>query len=288
SLIEERKRRPEIAAQAVQRPLFVTGLPRTGTTLLHGLLAQDPASRAPLHWEMIYPSARTGGGRDRRIARATRQLGWFHRLAPRLKAIHPVGAELPEECLIITSHSFMSLQFQTSHHVPSYEAWLEAQDMTPAYVWHHRFLQHLQVDDPSRHWVLKAPAHLFGLPALFVAYPDADVVFTHRDPVEVSVSLASLTTVLRRVFARVDPVAVGHEMTARWASAIERACRDRDAGCAPSERFFDVRYTDLVADPIGTVRRLYAHYDRPFTPLAEERMRAFLAAHPSAHGRHAY
>jgi putative membrane protein len=292
SLIEARKRHPEIAAQVVRRPLFVTGLPRTGTTLLHGLLAQDPASRAPLHWEMIYPCAaagRTQQERDRGRTAAARQLRWLHRLAPRLRAIHELGAELPEECLIITSHSFMSLQFQTSHHVPSYEAWLEGQDLTPAYLWHRRFLQHLQSNGSNRQWVLKAPAHLFGLPALFAAYPDADVIFTHRDPTEVSVSLASLTTVLRRVFARVDPVAVGQEMTVRWASAIERACRDRDAGSAPSERFLDVRYADLVADPIGTVRRIYAHYDRPFTPLAEERMRAFLAVHPKdAHGRHEY
>jgi hypothetical protein len=213
----------------------------------------------------------------------------LHRLAPRLDVIHELGAELPEECLIITSHSFLSLQFQTSHHVPSYEAWLEDQDLTPAYLWHRRFLQHLQSDASDRRWVLKAPAHLFGLPALFAVYPDADVVFTHRDPVEVSVSLASLTSTLRRVFARVDPVAVGQEMTVRWASAIERACRDRDAGCAPAERFCDVRYTDLVSDPIGTVRRLYAHFARPFTPLAEARMRAYLAAHPKdAHGRHEY
>jgi hypothetical protein len=292
-LVEDRRRHPEIAAEEIRRPLFVTGLPRTGTTLLHGLLAQDPASRVPLHWETIYPSPPPERSRyltDRRIEAAERQVRWFHRLQPDIRRIHAVGARLPEECLVITSHSFLSFQFQTTHAVPSYEAWLEAHDLRRCYEWHRRFLQHLQHRCHGERWVLKAPAHLFGLPALFAAYPDAGVIFTHRDPLEVAPSLASLTTVLRRTFSDgVEPVAVAGEMTARWAAGIERALRDRDRGCAPASQFLDVQYDDLTRDPIGTVRRLYTHYDLPFTPLAEERMRRFLAANPKdKHGRHVY
>ncbi len=289
----DRRRHPEIGAEEIQAPLFVTGLPRTGTTLLHGLLAQDPANRAALNWEMMYPSpppARARHRRDRRIELAERQLRWFRRLAPDFQKIHPVGARLPEECLIIHSHSFVSFQFQTSHDVPSYQAWLEAQDLRVSYETHRRFLQHLQWHGPRGTWVLKAPAHLFGLRALFASYPDAGVIFTHRDPVEVVASVASLHTVLRSTFSdAVDPVAVGTEVSRRWADGITRALRDRDAGCAAAGRFIDVLYTDLVRDPVATVRRIYGHFGRRLTAVAEDRMRAFLAANPKdKHGQHQY
>ncbi len=291
-LVDDRRRHPDIAAEPVRRPLFVTGLPRTGTTLLHGLLAQDPANRAPLHWESVFPSPpeRTRHRVQQRIDLAARQLRWFHRLNPDIRRMHAIGAKLPEECLIITSHSFLSYQFQTSHHVPSYQTWLESHDLLACYDWHRRFLQHLQWRGRGERWVLKAPAHIFGLPALFATYPDAGVVFTHRDPIEVAASLASLTTGLRRTFSdEVDPRAVGAEMTERWARGIYKALRDRDAGCGRPEQFLDVGYAELVRDPIGTVRRLYAHYDMPFTDAAEERMRRFLAANPKdKNGHHDY
>jgi Sulfotransferase family len=289
----DRKRHPEIAFQPVRGPLFVTGLPRTGTTLLHGLLAQDPSHRAPLSWEMMFPSPppeRIHHHHDPRIAAAERQLRWFHRLNPGFRRIHELAARLPEECLIITSHAFLSFQFQTSHHVPAYQAWLETQNLVPAYEAHRRFLQNLQWRWRGERWVLKAPAHLFGIRALLDVYPDAGVILTHRDPLEVVGSLASLTTALRSTFSDdVDPERVGPEMTRRWADGLARALRDRDDGLVPADRFFDVRYVDLVRDPIGTVRSIYDHYGIRFTPAAEERMRRFLARHPKdKHGRHSY
>jgi hypothetical protein len=289
----DRRRHPEIEAEVVRRPLFVTGLPRTGTTLLHGLLAQDPLTRAPRHWECIFPSPppeRARYATDRRIAAAARQLRWFHRMNPEIRKIHAVGAQLPEECLIITSHSFMSFQFQTSHTVPSYQTWLEAQDLRPSYVEHRAILQHLQWHCRGERWALKAPAHLYGIDALFAVYPDAGVVFTHREPLEVVASAASLHTVLRSTFSDgVDPIAVGTEVTTRWCEGMRRALAARDAGCAPAERFFDVRYTDLMRDPIGVVRSIYAHFDMRFTQAAEHRMRRFLAENPKdKHGRHEY
>ena len=291
-LVNDQKRHPDILARPVVRPLFVTGLPRTGTTLLHGLLAQDPAHRVPLNWETMAPSPspeRAAYHSDRRIGQAERFLAWFHRLNPDIKRIHPLGARLPEECLIITSHSFFSLQFQTMYHVPSYETWLEEQDLRICYEWHRRVLQQLQRRIPGR-WVLKAPAHLFGIEALFAAYPDAGVIFTHREPLEVAGSLASLTAVLRSTFSDgVDPKAVGPEMSGRWSDAMYRALRARDAGVAPAERFYDVRYLDLLHDPIATVRGIYAHFDLPFRPGVEDAMRRYLAEHrKDRHGRHEY
>ena len=289
----DRRRHPEIGAQPVRGPLFITGLPRTGTTLLHGLLAQDPAHRAPLNWEMMFPSPppdRLHYHHDPRIAASERQLRWFYRLNPAFRRIHPLAARLPEECLIITSHSFLSFQFQTSHDVPRYQAWLEARDLRPSYDEHRAFLQHLQWRWRGERWVLKAPAHLFGIRALFQVYPDAGVILTHRDPLEVVGSLASLTTELRSTFSdEVDAERVGPEMTRRWAEGLDRALRARDEGIVSADRFFDVRYADLLRDPFGTVRRIYRHFDLAFTPTAEERMRRFLAQHPKdKHGRHSY
>jgi hypothetical protein len=290
---DDRRRHPEIGAEEVRQPIFVTGLPRTGTTLLHLLLAQDPAHRAPLNWESMFPSPppeRARHQRDARIAMAERQIRWFHRLNPEFRKIHPVGARLPEECLIITSHSFRSFQFETSHHVPSYQLWLEASDLRPSYEEHRRFLQHLQWHCRADRWVLKAPAHLYGFDAIFSVYPDARVVLTHREPLEVVASMASLHAVLRSTFSDgVDPVAVGAEVTQRWAEGMRRALEVRDSGRVDERQFLDVHYVDLVRDPIGTVKRIYAHYDMPFTEVAEQRMRRVLAENPKdKHGRHVY
>jgi hypothetical protein len=155
---------------------------------------------------------------------------------------------------------------------------------------HKRVLQHLQWHGPRGRWVLKAPAHLFGIDALFAVYPDAGVVFTHRDPLEVVPSMASLHTVLRSTFSdSIDPLEVGEEVTRRWADAISRALRVRDEGGIPAERFFDVHYADLVRDPIDVVRKLYVHFGSELTPMAENRMRRFLSASPKdKHGPHRY
>ena len=289
----DRKRHPGIAVQPVTGPLFVTGLPRTGTTLLHGLLAQDPVHRAPLTWEMMFPAPtpeRAHHHHDPRIGAAERQLRWFHRLNPGFRLIHELAARLPEECLIITSHSFLSFQFQTSHHVPRYQAWLETQDLRPSYEAHKRFLQHLQWRWRGERWVLKAPAHLFGLRALLDVYPDAGVILTHRDPLQVVASLASLTYGLRSTFSDdMDPTLVGPEMTRRWADGLYRALHAREEGLVPADRFVDICYDELMRDPIDCVRRIYAHYGLLFSPVAEERMRRFLAQHPKdKHGRHRY
>jgi hypothetical protein len=242
---------------------------------------------------MMYPSPPPRpslAGRDRRIAVAERQMRWFHRLSPEFGAIHQTGAMLPEECLVIASHCFVSFQFQTMYDVPSYQSWLEEQDLAPSYAWHRRFLQHLQWGWPERRWVLKAPAHLFGLEAVLHAYPDAAIVLTHRAPLEVVASLASLTAVLRGTFSDgVDPCAVGAEMTRRWSEGLWRALRARDDGRVPERNVADVLYADLMRDPIGVVRAIYDRFAIELTPQAEARMRDFLARNPkNKSGQHRY
>ncbi len=290
---EDRKRNPGIAGEEIRRPIIITGLPRTGTTLLHSLLALDPASRVPLTWETMYPSPPPKTATyhtERRIGLTNRQISWFHRLVKGFNRIHPIGALLPEECLVIFSHSFLSYQFETTHRLPSYLGWLKGQDLRPAYEVHRRFLQHLQWGCPGERWVLKAPAHMFDFEAMFWAYPDACVVMTHRDPIDVTASNASLTATLRAAFSDdVDPFEVGPECSQRWAEAIGKALSSRDRGCAPAERFLDLYYVDLLADPVSAVRKVYAHFDLPFPEELKEKIQKFLHQNPKdRYGKHDY
>jgi hypothetical protein len=293
-LIErDRARHPDIAAEVIRRPLVITGLPRTGSTFLHGLLAQDPANRTPRHWELRSPSPppdRATYDTDPRIARAARDIRWFLRLAPRFKAIHPVGALLPEECVVILSHSFLSFQFSSTWFVPSYQSWLDQADLEPAYRYHHQLLQHLQWRCRGERWLLKAPPHLRGLRPLFATYPDANVIVTHRDPLEVVASVTSLHVVLRQAFSRdVDPLLVGPEVAAMLADDIRCGFADREAGCAPAERFLDVWYSELMEDPLAVVQCIYRHFDLPLSEAVMQAMRRYLATNPKdQHGPHRY
>ncbi len=289
-LARDRTIHPGIADEQIARPLFIVGLPRTGSTLLHQLLAQDPAARVARAWEVMEPSPPPEGGQsDPRIARAARRLTWFDRLAPEFKTVHPLGAELPLECIAIMSASFVSPRFHTTYHVPSYQAWLAGADLGPAYAFHRRFLQHLQWRAPAGHWVLKAPSHVFGFEALFDTYPDARVVQTHRDPLTVLASVASLTLVLQRAFTdHLDLAEIGEEVTGRWQRGLERAMETR-RHVHRDERFFDVRYHDLARDPMAAVRGIYDRFGMALSDDAEARMRRFLAAHPKdRHGSHRY
>jgi hypothetical protein len=292
-LQRDRARHPHIAGERIHRPIFITGLPRTGSTLLHGLLAQDPANRVPLNWETMHPSPppqRETHDRNPQADLAERQIKWFHRLAPDFLKIHPVGAHLPEECVIILSHSLLSFQFSTSYYVPAFQSWLDRQDLTPAYRYHHAFLQQLQWRCPAERWVLKAPSHLPGLAGLANVYPDARIVMTHRDPLEVVPSVTSLHVALRQTFSdTTDPITVGPEVSAMLAGDIERGMHARDTGCLPAEQFVDVWYADLLRDPIATVRRIYSAFELPFTAKAASRMHRFLSENPqNKYGAHTY
>jgi len=283
------KRHPEIVQSRIRAPLFIVGLPRTGSTLLHMLLAQDPANRIPACWEVMFPAPAQGSCRQR-IKRTRYLLGWFEKLAPGFQGVHPLSATLPQECIAITSHTFLSYEFQTTHRIPSYQHWLEEQDLSPAYGFHYRFLQYLQWQRPTLRWVLKAPAHLFGLEALFRIYPDAGVIQTHRNPREVAAALASLTTILRGVFSNhVDVKRVGVEMNERWAGAMERVLRMREEGSVPRDRILDVQYADLVHSPLETVRAIYEYFGLKLNKSVENAMQAFLDSHPrDKHGKHDY
>jgi len=277
---------PEIERRPVDSPIVVTGLGRTGTTLLHDLLAQDPANRVPMQWELMYsvpPPETATYADDPRIARVRREIGVMDEADPAFPTMHELAADLPTECIYVFAHQFASDMFVGEFDVPSYAIWNATTDAAPAYACHRRFLQLLQWRHPGR-WVLKAPSHLAHLPALFATYPDARVVVTHRDPLRVIGSLGSLMATLQRMRSdRVDYAALVAGIAFGFAHLVARVMRDRDAGAVPAERIADVRYADLVADPVGTVRRLYAGWGLAFSNDLAARIEARLVA--QAHAR---
>jgi hypothetical protein len=289
-LEDERRNVADVERQKVDDPVFIIGLPRTGTTLLHGLMSQDPHNRVPLTWEVMYPAGypNDAGSIARVRSRTATRLAWANRLAPEFKRIHPIAPDLPQECIAITAQVFMSIQFHTTHNVPSYENWLEADSQDLAYRFHHRLLQHLQARRPGRRWVLKAPGHLFALPALLARYPTAKIVQTHRDPLRVMASMASHATVLRRAFSDgAVPTQIAADWTDRWARALEAFLVVRDG--APAEQFFDVSYDEIEGAPEATLERIYDFLGWPLTDEARAAMRVFLAANPKhKHGVHRY
>src|ERR1051325_1211244 len=201
-LNEEWRKKPRLMEQPVRGPLFVTGMPRSGSTFLHELLAQDPANRVPRVWEVMFPVPVARSARsDPRPRMAARRLWWFRRLAKRPDSVYPMRASTPHECVAIHSYTLLSQEFISTARIPAYESFLRSCDLTPVYLWQKRFLQYLQLDSEERRWILKAPDHVYSLKELFSVFPDAVIVQTHRNPLEVLRSSIQLSEVLYNLFA---------------------------------------------------------------------------------------
>lgn len=287
-LMADRRRHPAIGAEVIRRPLFITGLPRSGTTVLHALLAQDPAHRAPQVWEVMHPSPapeKASYASDPRITATARELRWLDLLMPDFETVHLIDARLPQECIAITSHDFRSYTFESMYTVPSYRAWHDRQDKRPVYEFHRHFLQHLQWRCPGQRWVLKAPSHLLALEALLQVYPDAGIILTHRDPLKVLASCASFTEVLRRGFSdHLDKAALAQEVLERWVEGAGLAVKYRQERGDLHQQLFDVHYLELLRDPMSMVQRIYEFFDLDLTGAAKTAMERFLLANPKNKG----
>ncbi len=296
-LREAERRDPAILGEPVAAPIFITGLPRSGTTFLHRLMMADPANRAPLVWETIYPyplPADARRGVDRRVEKVQGQLRAFERIAPEFRSLHPLEARSPQECGDINAHVFRSLRFETTYNIPSYRRWLDADGHVDAYRFHKRFLQHLQhqpgqgAGQPPR-WVLKCPDHVFALDAIRAVYPDARLVFVHRDPVKVLLSVTRLTEVLRQPFTRrIDQVAIGRQESARWLEGARRMMAVGDDAGLP-EPVCHVHHMDLVSDPVATVQGVYRHFGLALPEPAAIAIDRLVAEKPNGgYGKHSY
>jgi hypothetical protein len=227
---------------------------------------------------------------DPRIATTARELRWLDVIMPGFKAAHMIDARLPQECIAITGHSFVSYLFESMYLVYSYRAWHESQDKRPAYECHKKFLQHLQWRAPGTHWVLKAPSHLFTLEALMQVYPDARIVMTHRDPLKVMASCASFSEVLRGSFTDcMDRKLLGMEIARHWERGAYLAVKFCRSSAESRGRVFNALYADLLRDPMDMVRRIYKHFDMELTSETQMAMLRFLANNPqNRHGVHRY
>jgi hypothetical protein len=283
--------RPQVARQIIKRPLFITGLPRTGTTILYELIAQDPSFRSPASWEVtkpIPPPKEKSYASDKRIRSVDRQLVLAEKLSPGFRAIHAIGAKLPQECVYILASHFISEQFGYMYNIPKYRNWALNQDMTASYRWHANFLQHLQVDFGAEHWVLKAPAHLAYLKYLVAQYPDAMIVWTHRRPLDAITSFSSLVCTLQSGFSNViNPLAIGKHEVQHFSKIVSKGMLDRSA--LGHRQIFDVNYSALCSDPISVIASLYDHFDMQLSNEAESRMRKYLIQRPKdLYGEHKY
>jgi Sulfotransferase family len=291
-LVEAWRRQPQDGESSpIAQPIFITGMPRSGSTFLHELLAADPALRAPRIWEVMFPVSANEpdrGWRDGRVWNAAARLWWFRRLSSAADAVYPMRARSPHECVAIHSYTLMSEEFVSTCRVPSYEAFLRSTDLTPVYQWNRRFLQHLQQRQRVSRWVLKAPDHAYALDALFSVFPDAVVVQTHRDPLEVLKSSIHLTRVLRGFYGRPDdPLRLAEREAQALAITTDRLAGFREARPELAQRFVDVHYGELTADPLKVINRIYRRFDLTLTPEAAGRLRQ-LAAHRSRYrGRRA-
>jgi hypothetical protein len=285
---------PELAAADVTPPIVIVGQPRTGTTILFDLLAQDPAHRVPLTWEVdqpLPPPETATYLTDPRIEAVQAQLDLVELAIPGFQAMHPMGARLGQECVRITGNDFRSMIFPTQYRVPSYARWLlHDADMASAYRWHRRFLQVLQSRHRGARWVLKSPGHLWCLGALLAEYPDALLVQTHRDPLKVIASTASLLATLRKLASDATSIAAGGaEFAGYLLDGLDRSVAAREDGTVPADRVVDVHFDAFLADPFVTIRSIYERLGLELSAEAEGRMRAFLAANPQdKHGGHRY
>jgi hypothetical protein len=280
-LREAETRMPAILGQRIERPIFIIGMPRSGTTFLHSLLAADPFNRVARCWETIYPCvARENAARLARF-KVDLQLAGFTALTPEFRSLHPITAVSPQECTEITGHVFMSCRFDTTHEVPSYRRWLDRTGHLAAFRFHKRFLQHLQHRKGPGRWVLKCPDHVFALDAIRSIYPDAGFVVMHRNPVEVLASVARLTEILRLPFARrVDRRQIGRQVSEQWALGAEILTK-AGRGSGAEDSVFHVKFASFVADPVGCVAALYDRFGMSFDEAAAARVRTLVAAHPN-------
>lgn len=288
-LVAWRAEHPAVADGAITQPIVIVGQPRTGTTILYDLLAQDPALRAPRSWEVdlpVPPPTPATRATDPRIAQVDEKLAMTDLLVPGFRDFHPLGALLAQECVRITGHDFKSLIFGTQYRSPSYDRWLlDEADMGSAYAFHRTFLQHLQSEEPTDQWLLKSPAHLWCLDALAAEYPDAVVVQSHRDPLKVIASISALVTHLRQMTTDAPSVA---EAADDWSEIIleglERGMAARDAGAFPADKVIDLQFRDFIDDPFATIAAVYDAMGRELTAEAEAAMRTFLAGNPGDGG----
>jgi len=277
-------RHPEIHEERIERPIFIVGLPRTGTTHLHNLMSADPGLRSLPYWESLEPvlaeSERPAGGApDPRITRTTVALEMLNAMMPHFKRMHEMTPEHVHEEIQLLAIDFSTMLFENLALMPTWRDYYRAHDQIPHYRYLKTVLQALQWLRGGTRWVLKSPQHLEQFGPLTTVFPDATFVVTHRDPVAITASMVTLATYGARMnVGRPDAAAWGQYWAARIQDLLVACVRDRHV--LPSDRSTDIRFHEFMADDFATVQRVYALAAQPLTVAVRSAMDAFLATHP--------
>ncbi len=285
------KRHPECRSLAIQRPLIITGVPRTGTTALHKLLSMDPQFQGLEHWLSEAPMVRPPRDCWPEIPEyraSVAALESYFELMPQMRTAHDIVADEVDECLEVLRQDFVSNRFASGMPIPSYDRWFREQDERAAYRRYADVLRLIGAAEPEKRWLLKNPGHIAQPDALLEVFPDACIVQTHRDPVKALPSLCSTLLMSRRMYEGEAAQAelIGPRECEYWGAAVEAAqvVRERHP-----RQFFDVDHGSIYAHPLGTVRAIYDHFDLTLAPTAAARMQGWIAENPPGkHGEHRY
>jgi Sulfotransferase family len=275
---------PEIEDVRIDRPIIICGLPRTGTTHLHNLIAADPAIRYLPYWESLEPFP-SPDEPDEQTSRERCAVGLdlVNTSMPEFKRMHEMTVDHAHEEIQLLANDISGMLFDTTYHLPGYAEYYKAHDQGPSYAYLKRSLQALQWLRGGSRWLLKSPQHLEQFPTLLATFPDATFVVTHRDPVEVMKSMITMISYAARMAcARPDPVAIARQWVSRGGDLLDSCVRDREV--LPASQSIDVRFDDFMADEESTVAAIYALADQPFDEAARAAMAAFRIEHPR--GRH--
>ncbi|MEQ8800419.1 sulfotransferase family protein [Haliea sp.] len=286
---------PEIDDEVIQQPVIVTGLPRAGTSILFELLAQDRQFGSPRNWEMMFPCPppeTASYHSDPHIERCQHLVTQWSRVVPTYAAMHEMGAEIPNECIVAMSCTFLTENLPGQYQIPSYNAWYYQQDLGYAYRYYKRMLKLLQWRNPRRHWLLKAPSHLGNLPVLFDTFPDARVVITHRDPIVAQASVTNLLGTLywMRSSQPFDAGAFENLMTPEAGAARLNGVVDLlQTGAVPGTQIHNFLYAQLVEQPLEALQALYREMGLTLEPATLKAMQDYLQQKPQGKfGRHQY
>jgi hypothetical protein len=289
-VIEAWRRHPEIRARKIRQPWFLTGLPRSGTSALFNLLAADPSARALRNWEARIPEPLEGlapGAPDPRRAALAASYERGRAEHPEFAAMHYTSVDTPEECVLLQGSSFSSVHTGVEVMLEPYGSWYRAQPLTKLYAYYADLLRLLDWQRPGERWLLKAPAHLWGIRELLATFPDAAIVWSHRDPLVSIASICSMTHLLMRAWMEVDARELGPRVLDFYATSLERGLAARDA-CDPA-CFVDIHHDEIAGNPISVVERIYSRFGRPLDGSVLDAIERHARAHPKGeHGVHAY
>lgn len=289
------KQHPQILEQEIEQPLFIFGLPRSGTSILFELLSQDDNYGVPQMWEAMIPCPppqSSSYASDPRVERVHHQVTQWGRVVPEFNTMHEMGGRIPAECGLITANTFISDHIASLHQTPSYSAFFASADLTPVYQYHKNILKILQWKNPRQRWLLKAPEHQNHLDTLLKVYPDAQLIQTHRDPIK---SMASSTNLLGSLYwmrsdkafdsTAFEDIILGQAT----ASRLEHVMGQRENGVVPESSIADSRYQDLINDPMKCIEGIYQHFNLELRDSTRDAMLAYLANKPKGKfGAHNY